>query len=298
MILIVGATSTPGKVLLPLLLDKGYCVRALTRSPEKLAPHRSPNLETWRGDLRRPATISDACEGVEAVVSAVTGFPAAGDNNPRSVDAAGNRFLMEAALRAGVRHFVLVSGLGAGPAHPHELGRIRYETEVQLRSLTMDYTILRPAAYMEKWCLPIGEDIYRGRRFVLPQAALPPCNFISAADVARFIIVALEDPRLRNQALDLAGPDSLTLDAIVALYEKVLHKRASCLRLPAFASDFLNRTGPSREARDRAGRLWEITAAADGIDMIPVLEKYPVSLTRLEALVDRQFTISRDGLPA
>jgi uncharacterized protein YbjT (DUF2867 family) len=65
MILVVGASSKPGQKLIPMLVDKGYQVRALTRNPQQLDFAHFPGIEVIEGDLRQPDTLLRACEGVD-----------------------------------------------------------------------------------------------------------------------------------------------------------------------------------------------------------------------------------------
>jgi uncharacterized protein YbjT (DUF2867 family) len=126
MILVVGASSKPGQKLIPMLVDKGYQVRALTRNPQQLDFAHFPGIEVIEGDLRQPDTLLRACEGVEAVVSSVTAVVRVGDNNVHTVDDAGNRLLMETAKRSGVKRFVLVSACGAAAVCAVFRGRVEH----------------------------------------------------------------------------------------------------------------------------------------------------------------------------
>jgi uncharacterized protein YbjT (DUF2867 family) len=107
MILVAGASSKPGQKLIPMLVDKGYQVRALTRNPQQLDFAHFPGVEVIEGDIRQPDTLLRACEGAEAVVSSVTAVVNVGDNNVHTVDDAGNRLLVETAKKSGVKRFVL-----------------------------------------------------------------------------------------------------------------------------------------------------------------------------------------------
>jgi uncharacterized protein YbjT (DUF2867 family) len=82
-----------------------------------------------------------------------------GDNNPHTVDDAGNPQLIEATKAAGVKHFVFMSVLGAGPDAPVEFFRIKYQTEEYIRASGLSFTIIRPNAFMDLWAQLIGQPI-------------------------------------------------------------------------------------------------------------------------------------------
>ncbi len=223
MILVAGATSQPGRRLIPLLVERDYKVCALTRDACKLESVRSSGIEVVEGDLRQPDTLLRACEGADAVVSSVT---AIGENLIKEVDEAGQCALMETARRSGVKRFVLISVCGAARNHPVDFFHMKFAAEEYLKSLSMEYTILRPTAFMESWCARIGVQIMNDQPVTIFGNGKNPIGFISAEDVAKFILLALEDPRLRNQTLTIGGPQNLTFEEVAATYERLAHKSA------------------------------------------------------------------------
>lgn len=67
-ITIFGASGRTGIVLTGLLLNEGYLVKALVRSPLKISI-KHPNLSVIKGDVSQKEAIEQAIEGSEAVVS-------------------------------------------------------------------------------------------------------------------------------------------------------------------------------------------------------------------------------------
>lgn len=289
MLLIVGATSNPGRKLVPLLLEKGYQIRVLTRDPHKLEDAQFLGAEVIVGDMRQPDTLLRACEGAEAVVSSVVAARTIGNNNVHTVDAAGNRSLMDAAKRSGVKHFVFVSAYSAASNHLADLLRIKYQTEEYLKTTGMDYTILRPTAFMETWCARIGMQVMAGREVTVFGNGKNPINFISAEDVAKFIVFALEDPRLRNQALTIGGPQNLTFDEVVSIYERLLSKNVHRKHISALRMKWMNIFyAPFNETRARFMAMHHELATSNWqLDMNELMKRYPIHLTRLEEWISR-----------
>jgi len=281
MILIAGASSQPGQKLIPMLIQKGYQVRAFTRDPHKLEFARSLGVEVFEGDIRQPDTLLRACEGAEAVVSSVTGI---GENLIQEVDEAGNRSLMESAERSGVKRFVFVSAYSAALNHPVDFFRSKYWTEEHLKSLRMEYTVLRPTAFMESWCAPIGRQVLSEQAVTILGSGKNPINFISAEDVAKFIVLALEYPLLRNQTLTIGGPQNLTWGEVVAVYERLFGKRARTHHLPAWWLNFLSHMyAPFDESLARVMTIrHELVTSNWRVDMSETMMHYPIVLTCLE----------------
>jgi uncharacterized protein YbjT (DUF2867 family) len=140
----------------------------------------------------------------------LTRDPARAAQLPEAIDRDANRALIQAAVGAGVQQLVLVSVLDAAPDHPMSLHRAKHAAEQALRASGLAWTIIRPSAYLETWTGIIGARLAdKGQALVLGPGR-NPVNFVSASDVAAVVDLALRDPSLRGQVLDVAGPANLT----------------------------------------------------------------------------------------
>jgi uncharacterized protein YbjT (DUF2867 family) len=232
MILIVGASGRLGSVVAQRLLAQGKAVRAMTRTPLALAPLDEQGAEVVSGDLRYPASLLSACQGVEQVLAAAHALVGKGDNNPHTVDDAGNRQLIDAAKAAGVKHFIFVSVQGASPDSPVEFFRIKYHTEEYLRASGMNFTILRSAAFMDLWAQLIGQPIVEQGKTTLFGRGNNPVNFVAVEDVARFVCIALEDSRACNQVIEIGGPENLTMSQVVEIFERASGRQVKKRHIP------------------------------------------------------------------
>jgi uncharacterized protein YbjT (DUF2867 family) len=208
-ILVAGGTGTLGTLLVRRLADRGEQVRVLTRDPARAA-HLPGTVEILAGDLGDPAAVAEAVAGCATVVSAVHGFAGPGKPSPEAIDRDANRALIQAAAAAGVGHLVLVSVLGAAPDHPMSLHRAKHAAEQALRASGMPWTIVRPAAYRETWAGIVGAKLAAKGQAVVFGPGRNPINFVSAEDVADLVDLAVRDPSLRGQVLEVAGPENLT----------------------------------------------------------------------------------------
>ncbi|GAB1340538.1 NAD(P)H-binding protein [Streptomyces sp. E-15] len=71
-IALFGATGTIGSRILDEALDRGHHVKAVVRDPAKLTKSH-PDLTVVTGDVLDPASVAEAAEGQDAVISAVGG---------------------------------------------------------------------------------------------------------------------------------------------------------------------------------------------------------------------------------
>src|SRR4051812_10423446 len=212
MIVVVGATGTLGREVIPLLAASDLPVRVVTRD-RAAAAQKLTGVELVEADVARPEEARRAVEGAQAVVSMMTGF--ASPAGVRKVDFEANRTLAQAAAAAGVEHFVLLSVAQAAADHPIELFRMKHAAEEAVRATGLAFTIIRPTAYLETWLGLIGGPLVTTGKTRLFGRGRNPINFVSAADVARFVDLALTDPTMRGQVVTVPGPDNLTLEDLV-----------------------------------------------------------------------------------
>ena len=232
MILIVAASGRLGGTVAKHLLAQGKAVRLMTRNPSNLNHLKEQGAEVVSGDLRNPASLLSACKGVEQVLAAAHALTGKGDNNPQTVDDAGNRQLIDAARAAGVKHFVFLSILGASPDAPVEFFRIKYHTEEYLRASGLNFTIIRPSAFMDLWAQLIGQPILEQGKTTIFGRGNNPINFVAVEDVVRFICIAFENSRTRNEVIEVGGPENLTLNQMSETFERVSGHEAKKRHVP------------------------------------------------------------------
>jgi uncharacterized protein YbjT (DUF2867 family) len=211
-ILVAGGTGVLGTHLVRLLTNAALPVRVLTRDPQRAGHLVGTGAQIVEGDVRNRAEVRRATTGATAVVSAIQGFGGADAGGVRAVDGTGNGILISEAVTAGAEHFVLVSAHGASASHPIELFRMKYRAEQELMTSPLDWTIVRPTAFMETWMTMLaGGPTGTGQVRVFGKGE-NPINFVSARDVARVVALAVTDEGLRRQAVDIAGPQNLTFN--------------------------------------------------------------------------------------
>jgi uncharacterized protein YbjT (DUF2867 family) len=235
MILVVGGTGRLGRELVGRLTAAGHEVRVLTRDA---AHAEGLAAEIWSGDVRDAASLAGATSGVSTVISAAHGFLGGRGAGPEEIDDRGNGNLVRAALDAGVEHFVLMSVLGARSDHPMSLHRAKHAAEQHVRSSGMSWTALRPSSYVETWIGVVGARLGSGRPALVFGRGDNPINFVSVQDVATLCVRAVTDSTLRDRAVDVAGPDNLTLSELARKLgaDRIRHVPRALLRVLATAT--------------------------------------------------------------
>ena len=119
-VLVAGASGKSGKPLIKILADQGYKVRAMVRDKAK-AGDLGAGVEVVQADVTDASTLAAALKGATFVISTIGATSPAPPNNPENVDFKGVVSLVDAAKAAGIRHFVLMSSIGAGDPKPETM---------------------------------------------------------------------------------------------------------------------------------------------------------------------------------
>jgi uncharacterized protein YbjT (DUF2867 family) len=223
MILVVGATGNLGGAVTQMLLAQGQPVRILARSQSNYQPLEKAGAQIVLGDLKQRGSLDAACQGADTVVTTATSAARGGEDTVQTVDLEGNRHLIDAAKAAGIQQFIFVSVLTADPSSPVPFLQAKGKTEDALRASGIPYTILAPNGYMEVMVAGVvGMPAMMGQPVTIVGGGRRKHSFISAGDVAAFILAAISNPAAINQKLLLGGPQLLSFRDAVAIYERVL----------------------------------------------------------------------------
>lgn len=231
-ILVAGATGYIGGRLVPRLLQRGYRVRALCRTPAKLlgrpwADH--PGLEVCRADLFDLDATIQAAAGCRAAYYLVHSM-GPGIADFAAADRLAAAYFAAAAEKAGMERIIYLGGLGeeSPDLSPHlrsraEVGRILQQGAVPV-------TVLRAAVV-----IGAGSASFEILRYLverLPVMTTPrwvqtPCQPIAVDNVLHYLIGCLESPLVRGETFDIGQPEVVTYRRLMDLYaeEAGLRKR-------------------------------------------------------------------------
>jgi len=223
-ILVCGATGYVGGRLVPMLLQKGYRVRAAVRSIDKLRSRPwgdHPLLEIAAADVLDLASLVKAAEGCRATFYLVHSMNAQGK---RFVDAdrISAKNMAAAASAAGHERIVYLSGLGEenNPyLSPHL--RSRHEVGRILQAGDVPCTVLRAAMILGAGSASFEILRYLVERLpvmITPSWVTTPCQPIAITNVLHYLMGCLEEPKTAGRVFDIGGPDILTYRDIIQIY--------------------------------------------------------------------------------
>ena len=206
--LVTGATGYIGGHLVPVLLDRGYTVRALARTPDKLrdAPWRD-RIDVARGDLGDPESLTAAFQDIDVVYYLVHSMGTSSDFVSEEERSARN--VAAAAKRAGVKRIVYLSGLHPdGELSPHlrsrvAVGDILIESGIETVVFQAGIVIGSGSASFEM----VRHLTDRLPVMTTPKWVHNKIQPIAVDDVLYYLAEAADAPMPESRTWDIGGPD-------------------------------------------------------------------------------------------
>jgi uncharacterized protein YbjT (DUF2867 family) len=229
-LLIVGATGTLGRQIARRALDQGYQVRCLVRSARRAAFLKEWGAELVIGNICNPSTLAPALEGVTAIIDAATAR-ATDSLSIKAVDWDGQVNLIQAAVEAKIDRFIFFSILGAENYPNVPLMEIKRCTELFLAESGLNYTILRPAGFMQGLIGQFAVPTLEGQP-VWMTGDSSPIAYMDTQDVAKFAIKALTVAETSKRSFPIVGNRAWSGKEIISFCERQSGKEAKVTNVP------------------------------------------------------------------
>lgn len=225
MILVTGATGATGGQVVRALSALGAPVRALVRNPAKAAAIAGPGVEIVIGDLERPETLDRALRGVRRMFLVSSG-------DLRMADLQGNA--VAAARRAGVRHVVKLSAVGAGPDSPVQLLRLHARIEEDIRHSGLAWTMLQPNFFMQNF-LQFAPAIAAQGAFHAP-AGDGKSSVVDVRDIAAVAVAVLTGANHAGKTYVVTGAEPLSYADAAAKIGTAIGRPVAYVNVPPEAA--------------------------------------------------------------
>ncbi|MDV9192642.1 NAD(P)H-binding protein [Streptomyces sp. SR27] len=208
-IVIAGGHGQIALRLERLLSAGGHEVTGIIRRPEQAGDLRDAGAEPAVLDLESASVemVAAVLQGADAAVFAAGAGPGSGADRKDTVDRAAAVLFADAAERAGVRRYVVVSSMGADSTHQGDeifdaYLRAKGAADDEVRSRTaLDWTVLRPGS--------LTNDAGTGMVRLEARTGRGP---VPRDDVAAVLAELLDTPATAGLTLELiAGPTPLSV---------------------------------------------------------------------------------------
>lgn len=201
MILITGATGNVGLPLVRQLKADDVAFRALAHTADSAAKLKAEGITAVVGDYAKPASLEAALKGVEKIylLSPPTPQMPAHESN-----------VVAAAKRAGIRHIVKHSGIGADPYSPNTFAKWNGQSERAVEESGIAYTILRPSSFMQNLAPSYGQSVAQSGA-IYAYGGDARVGFIDTRDIAAAAVAVLTGEGHEGLTYELTGPEAVSL---------------------------------------------------------------------------------------
>lgn len=239
---VLGGTGFIGTATVRALLDAGFAVSVLARSPRNLPDvFDRPEVALFRGDIRDREAVARAIGGASVVVNLAHGGGGDSYEAVRAAMVGGAEVVARQCLASGVRRLVHVGSIaslylgpdagvvtGATPSDPRAAERADYsrakaEAERLLHELAaregLRVVILRPGLVVGAGTPPFHAGLgfsYNDQHVIGWNRGDNPLPFVLVRDVAAAIVAATRAEGIDGRTYNLVGDVRLTARAFVA----------------------------------------------------------------------------------
>ncbi|MCD7036135.1 SDR family oxidoreductase [Metabacillus sp. GX 13764] len=212
-VLVAGAHGTTGKHIVKKLAAKGHEPIAMIRDESQSEELESLGAKTVIGDLE--GDVTEAVKGTEAVIFAAGSGGSTGEDKTIAVDQEGAKKLIDAAKHENVRHFTMLSSMGADIPEEQSGAMATYLkakaiADEYLMESEIPYTIVRPG--------PLTDDPETGK--IMAETSLGQSDGeIPREDVAEVLVQSLENEYTKNLTFEILSGNLDINEALRNLFE-------------------------------------------------------------------------------
>lgn len=224
-ILITGANGKVSSGIIHALQGKGHRLVALVRDAAKGQALAAAGVELRVGDLEKLRTVEDLFHEVDVAWILTPPGPLAPLQSSNA---------LWAARRAGVRHVVRMSAVGAAHDAPTLNSRLHALSDAEVERSGIPYTILKPHFFMQNLMMAARTIVDQGAiYFGLGDARLP---MIDARDVSEAAAAVLADPgRHAGRTYSLTSATPVSMDDFAAAVGQATGRKVSYVAVPVAA---------------------------------------------------------------
>jgi uncharacterized protein YbjT (DUF2867 family) len=282
-VLVTGATGLLGSEVLKQLsrATPGVKIKAAIHSVENLKRVKESSdvddrIEPVLFDYEKPETLREALKDVDKLFLLTPDVPNAADLASNAVTEA---------KKAGIRHIVKQSVMGADLEADVDTMRLHRQVEEIIEQSEIPYTFLRPNEFMQNFINFHSPSIKENNAFYIPLEDAK-VSLVDVRDIAAVAVKSLTDEdRHKNKTYLITGPEALSYHQVAEIlsnrterkinYVNISDEEARAVMKEIGMSDWLINTVSKLSDYFRKGKASEISSAVE-----EVTGKKPISFSQ------------------
>jgi len=235
-ITIIGASGYIGGRLAPRLLERGYRLKCVSRSPENLSgKFWKDKVSIVKADVFTGEGLEDALEDCEAAFYLAHSMADVPDFEETEKISAEN--FASLCRKSGVKRVIYLGGLGEGKNLSRHLRSRQMVGEI-FRSFSLNVTEFRAAIIVGSGSVSFEIIRYLVERLpIIPyyEYLLSLCQPIAVRDVLSYLVLSLEKKEAENRIIEIGGSGVLTYKEMLEIYAQVRGLRRKFFKYPIWS---------------------------------------------------------------
>ena len=228
-VFVIGAAGNLGGAAAINLLNNGFRVKALTRSPRSAKADllKENGAEIIGGNLDNHLYFSEALK--DSSIFCVLTFT---DGTDKEINRGKN--IIDLAAESNVGHFIYSSVAGAAVETGIPHWDSKRTLEDHLKKSGLRYTIIRPGLLFESFLFPeVKKRILKGK-LVSPVNGTKNLQYIAAGDIGKLAVKIFKDSDKYAGLTITPGKEEYTQGQAAGIFSKVLKRKITYKKMPLF----------------------------------------------------------------
>ena len=244
MLLVIGGTGFLGSTVLPMMLERGYEIKLLTRGSgdwreSSLGQYRKQGIKVTVGAFENDDVLMRAMEDVTAIVNLSGSFRINRQKRDSSFEYVNFDLvqkLLALAEEFGAQRYVHLSCLGARDESPSDYLRTKYEGDALVKKSSLYWTIFRPS-YLFGERFPLIDSIRYLVTFkpfmAVVGSGLNVVQPVHVVEVANAIVDSIYMKESVGKVVDMVGPEQYTFVELLHAVREALGLSDKTMTIPS-----------------------------------------------------------------
>jgi uncharacterized protein YbjT (DUF2867 family) len=239
MLLIAGCNGHVGKEIVRKCIARKMPARCFDLNPLELQGEDTSGLEIITGDVTKLDDVRKAVKGADVVMDVIGMRGETKVLTHEMVEHGGMKNIIQAGKENQVKHIMYTSVMGVEPNSPAMSLTAKWNTEQSLINSGIAYTIFRPSGYFVDFAEYFAPQIQKTGAFTIVGDGSTKLQPLDPADLAEAFLQSIDNQKVKNKIIKIAGSEIFTLAGIIGLVGTVVGRQAKIKKMPFWLANLM-----------------------------------------------------------